>query len=53
MEITPQGDAALNMRYTGVVKRYESFGGMSRLLERTGQIKTDVNDGKIMLYIDN
>ena len=40
------------MRYTGVVKRYETFAEMARLLARTDQIRADVEEGKIVLCID-
>ena len=52
VEIVVQGAEAERVRYTGVVKRYENFAEMARLLERTNQIRTDVQDGKIILYID-
>ena len=40
------------VRYTGVVKRYETFAEMARLLARTDQIRADVEEGKIVLCID-
>ena len=39
-------------RPTGVVKRYETFAEMARLLARTDQIRADVEEGKIVLCID-
>lgn len=52
VEIVPEGRDAERIRYTGVVKRYETFAEMARLLERTDQIRTRVRDGKIILCID-
>ena len=52
IEIVPQGADAGRIRYTGVVKRYETFAEMARLLVRTDQIRTDVEDGKIILCIN-
>lgn len=51
VEIVPEGPDADRIRYTGVVKRYETFAEMARLLERTDQIRADVRDGKIILCI--
>ncbi len=52
VEIVPRGAEADEVRYTGVVKRYETFAEMARLLARTNQIRTAVEDGKIILSID-
>ena len=52
VEIVPQGAEAGQMRYTGIVKRYETFAEMARLLERTNQIRAEVRDEKIVLCID-
>ena len=52
VEIEPRGADAGQVRYTGIVKRYETFAEMARLLERTNQIRTKVEDGKIILCID-
>ena len=42
----PRGVDADKVRYTGVVKRYETFAEMARLLARTDQIRADVEEGK-------
>ena len=47
-----RGVDADKVRYTGVVKRYETFAEMARLLARTDQIRADVEEGKIVLCID-
>ena len=52
VEIVPRGVDADKVRYTGVVKRYETFAEMARLLARTDQIRADVEEGKIVLCID-
>ena len=52
MEIVPRGVDADKVRYTGVVKRYETFAELARLLARTDQIRADVEEGKIVLCID-
>ena len=52
VEIVPRGVDADKVRYTGVVKRYETFAEMARLLARTDQIRADVEGGKIVLCID-
>lgn len=52
VEIVPMDFDADQVRFTGVVKRHETFAEMARLLERTNQIRFDVQEGKILLYID-
>lgn len=52
VEIQPVGFDADRIRYTGEIRRYETFAEMARLLERTNQIRIDAQDGKILLYID-
>ena len=47
-----RGRRRRQVRYTGVVKRYETFAEMARLLARTDQIRADVEEGKIVLCID-
>ena len=50
--LVSRGVDADKVRYTGVVKRYETFAEMARLLARTDQIRADVEEGKIVLCID-
>ena len=52
IEILPSGFDADQVRYTGEIRRYETFAEMVRLLERTNQIRIDVQDGRILLCID-
>ena len=52
VEILPSGFDAEQVRYTGEIRRYETFAEMVRLLERTNQIRIDVQDGRILLCID-
>ncbi len=52
IEIIPTGVDAEQVRYTGVVKRYETFGEMLRLLERTKQIRPEVLNGQVLLHIN-